>query len=432
MRWAGWAALGLVVSAGRVAAADGARGVAAAGAVTASVDDETTLRTNPAGLARTSTLRLTTGLGVTRATGDRERGGARFVGGLGAALPLGEHVVVGLSFTVPRSWQRATTRPLGAYDPAHDDRADAPTRYAGTGLRFAERSVLVGAAIRARSWLAVGGAVGASRVSLGSERVLWAGDPTGLTSPGELTPALDLGVDTDAVDGFVPTATLGVLAAPDAVPLELGLAARWRAESALRGQATIGASRDRTVSPDTPLVDASADWPGELAVALGARWVGSRAALELGGEIAWTTGTRTPTWTMPGALVEGTPLAPLPIGPSFLGTAAALRLAGELDVVRGLLAVIGGAAWERSALARSTVGPLAPIKDAWSFGAGVSVRTERARVMLAVRHTVGGDEALGATLRVQGVQGATSIPAATGEIRGGITTFVMGLTLDIP
>jgi hypothetical protein len=122
----------------------------------------------------------------------------------------------------------------------------------------------------------------------------------------------------------------------------------------------------------------------------------------------------------------------VPLGPAFARTQAAVRAAGDFDLVRGLLTLTVGGAWERGPVRADSIGPLAPASGAWIAAAGLSARVERARLGFAVRHRIADRSEVGDALRVQRRTGPTDLPAQTGQVSGGTTTFVMGLTIDFP
>src|SRR5262249_4769383 len=123
--------------------------------------------------------------------------------------------------------------------PLDGESSQYPQRYASSEFRFRRRGVGIGAAWRPLDWLAVGASVFAFDVRLQERRLMWAGTPT--DTPYD--PTLDTAFMTDGHDWFVPAGSLGIILAPDNIPLELGVSAFLSDDAHISGTPTVLASR---------------------------------------------------------------------------------------------------------------------------------------------------------------------------------------------
>ncbi len=343
----------------------GARAIGRAGTTTVSGDGGAALVTNPAGLARSSALRVQLGLSLhdddlrfTAADAARsptvvDRSEPQLaptvavVGGLGP-------VVLGAAYTELGRLDRLLPAPLSG-QPVGDL---FPHRYGGLALRYRRRAAVVGVAVRAGDWLGLGASVGASRVELDERRRVWAGF-SGTTVVGDERHDLDLRLG--GRDRLVPLAAAGALVAPPSLPLELAASLSWSADADLAGELAL----DPTGNPQTR-VQPSATGPLEAAVRVGmpttlragARYLGQRLLVEVGGELTWFTRRgAVPTWSTSGMEVtEQVSGATTGLGevPSLAAQRdhGAVRGAVDVELIPGLLWATAGYAYATGATGR--------------------------------------------------------------------------------
>jgi hypothetical protein len=268
-----------------------------------------------------------------------------------------------------------------------------PHRYGGTALDYQRRTVAVGAAVRAASWLGVGVALSASDVSLREERHVWAGleiradDTVG-------DPLRDLRLAVDGRDRFVPGASVGVLVAPPQLPMEIALGASASADAGLDGSATL--EKTRTDEYPEPLLDGSPTGAASLAMPLsvraGLRYLGDRVLVEINGELTMYRGAgATPTWSLEGVGarrvpgVEGT----LTEVPSLVDQRdhATGRVAADVEVARGFLWLSAGYAVRAAASHREALTPAYADLGGHTIGLGAEGQWQGTTLTIGYAHT---------------------------------------------
>ncbi|HKE18828.1 MAG TPA: hypothetical protein VKB80_28330 [Kofleriaceae bacterium] len=352
----------------------GGRSIAHAGATTVSVDGGAALVGNPAGLARTSSLRVQLGVALhdddasfrapdaaamnSPTVADRSEpvlapSGA-FQGALGP-------VVLGAAVLELGHLERLLPAP--SFNQTDEDVVQLyPHRYGGLELGYRRRAAVAGAAMRIGEWLGVGISLGASDVELDERRRMWAGfaDRDQLTSP-----ARDLDLSLHARDRLVPFAGAGVLVAPPSLPIEVGAAVSWSADADLDGDVAL----DDTADHPFPEPISNGEPPGAslrlgmpTVLRAGARYVGDRLLVEVGADLTrYRSSGKLPVWHTTGAAVRDDTGVTADVGdvPSLVALRdhSALRGAVDVEIVPGLLWLTAGYAHASGATARSRLSP---------------------------------------------------------------------------
>jgi hypothetical protein len=434
-----------------------AAGVARAGAGMLSLDDGGALLLDPANLARRTGNRAQIGLGLVSSDATfvpaagfpggepaiaNDRAGVDLVPFAALELGLGRRVVVAAALLSPSDLGWSYPEPPTTWDPAADDRAAYPYRYAGERFHLRRTGGGVGVAVRALPWLAVGGAALAFDVSMWQQRTLWAGDPAAAGDLGSRSPAWDMPFFAGGEDGFVPALSAGLVVAPVDLPLELGASVFWSADAHLVGSPTLGPTRDPSLAGAAvdPEASASLDLPMPIYVRAGARVLFRRAALELDGELVLGGGgASAPAWSLAGVTVTPqigppVPLAAVPLGPMF-SDSFAVRAALDIDVVPGVLTVTAGYAFASRAVAAASTSPVFPADDTHTFALGVHARVAGGSVTLGVARS----QRFAADHAAEDVQVvdplgplAVPVPAAAGRYASGDTMAALQVELDLP
>jgi len=371
------------------------RGVGRAGASMVSDDGAAALVQNPAGLARRDAVRGQVGLVIVDddARYDPpgagpvidERGPATVypvVGGAGRVGP----VVVGAALLDEASWSRRFAAPTSGL-PAEDVERLYPHRYAGLDLAHRRRTLAFGAAWRATEWLAIGGSLTLSQVELEETRRLWAGFD-GRDEVGDA--ARDITLRVAGEDGVVPGGSIGALVAPIDVPIELGASVAWSAPARLTGDVTAteaSASVPPLVAAPAPRGEATLDAP--VVARVGARWLGERWSVELGGEL-WIYPGDDPTWTIRGVSIvddTGATAALTSLRSQVArGHHGAARVGLDVEVISGFAWLTGGYAWTGAATPREWMTPAAGDLGGHTAALGAEVTTDGITITLGVAH----------------------------------------------
>ena len=348
----------------------GARAIGRAGTNTVSGDGGVALVVNPAGLARSTSLRVQLGVSlhdddasyrppdadVANSPTVADRGAPALAPSVAVKGALGP-VVLGAGVLELGHLDRLLPSPAFGQQDADVDRL-FPHRYGGLELRYRRRVAVVGAAMRVAEWLGVGVSLGASDVEIGERRRIWAG----FAGRDELAfPTRDLDLTLSARDRLVPFAAAGVLVAPPSLPIELGVAASWSADAYLGGDVALGRTADR----EFPEPFAEGGAPAArlrlgvpAAVRAGARYLGDRFLVEIGADLTWfSDGGKVPTWRTDGMAVRDETGETDPVGevPSLVALRdhTAVRGALDVEVVSGLLWLSAGYARSSAATGRS-------------------------------------------------------------------------------
>lgn len=434
----------------------GARALAHAGAATVSADGHAALYYNPAGMARQGGVRAQVGLALVEYDASyltsidfgldaappkvEDRAGAERAPWLGAQAGLGDRVVVGAAYYEP------TVRSLAFAEPADydillpDERFEHPHRYMATRWVLRRRTAGLGVAVRALPWLAVGAAALASDVRLDERRFLWAG----AASDPVFDPAWDMAFAARGIDRFVPSGSVGLLAAPEDLPLELGASATFSAAAHLEGPARLLSSRGVDSATDLPLAAAVTSPDARAAVELtlplvaraGVRWLGSRVVAELGGEFVHVR-ARDPAWKVSGVIIERrtgevAALERVPLA-TWLRPGWAARAAVDVDLVPGFLSVSAGYALARAVVSRRSLSTALPDLDQHTVALGLEARTFGAILTLGVAHGEGVArivEQSETRIRLEAPFDAP-VPVGGGTFDGSTTVVGVGIELDL-
>ena len=331
------------------------RAIGRAGVATVGDDGGGALLVNPAAIARRETTRIQLGLAFVdeslswrRASTvpiARDQGGSSLAPLVAAIGTVGPWVIGGgvmTSAVVRHAFRDPNDLPRP------DDIGSAfEYRYHGILGAMRRDTLTVGAARRLGDTVAVGLSVAASRISVQETRRLWAGFAD-ITPAGD--PRRDVELAFDATDDFVPSAVAGVLIAPEEGSLELGASIGWSGRAIADGQVvatgTTGGPSVRVTSPD-----ASLSFRTPITVRVGARYLGARYAIEIGGDL-WLARRQTTlvSWAVDGLSVVDHPsnvTTDLVGVPSRLSqrTHGAVRASGDLELISGFLWATGGYAY---------------------------------------------------------------------------------------
>lgn len=236
--------------------------------------------------------------------------------------------------------ERLLRRPSDITNPDDIDSA-FDYRYAGIAGGIRRDTITIGVARRIGDSLALGLAVGGSRVSLTETRRMWAGFKDRNDIIGAA--AHDLEIELTGDDKLVPSAVVGVLFAPQDTTLELGASISWSGKAHIDADAHATGTRPTGPSASPDRVRATIDLDQPLVIRAGARYLGERYVLELGGEIAQVPkSARDTQWTVHGMSVVDGPTGfevPLEVVPSrwSMRTHGALRTAIDAEIVAGFL-----------------------------------------------------------------------------------------------
>jgi hypothetical protein len=360
------------------------RSIGRAGTGTASDDGAGALLVNPAAIARRDAARMQLGvaflddelyyLSSATAPAARDQSSSRLVPIVGIEGAVGKWLLGAAFITSARS-ERQFRRP--ARIPANELGNAFEYRYAGLGGSLRRDTFVAGVARRVTDGVAIGLSAGASRVALTESRRLWAGntsriDRTTMQPERAGDPAQDVEVAFAAADLVAPTATLGVLVAPGDSRIELAASVNWSAPARVEGEVGAAAvpQMGNMTAPIQPHVasDASArlELHQPIALRTGARWLGERWSVEVGGDL-WIMprGSAAPRWQIEGVRITdsttlGTPrevtLAELPSRVSAR-THGAIRGALDVELIPGFLWATGGYAFTSGGTARSRLSP---------------------------------------------------------------------------
>lgn len=233
-------------------------------------------------------------------------------------------------------------------------------RYAGIAGTFQRDTVTVGVARRIGDSFALGIAVGASRVTLGETRRVWAGF-SGRDVIGD--PELDVETTFTGTDWFAPSAIAGLLYASTEAPLELGASIGWMqtvdTDAEIAAFAASTAAAPRIIASDA---SATVRVRQPLAVRAGGRYIGERFVAELGGDlwIAPTSAAAT-AWEVRGVRVVDrsgveTDLARVPSRMS-MRTHGAVRAAVDAQLIGGFLWATAGYAYQVAGVSAARQSP---------------------------------------------------------------------------
>jgi hypothetical protein len=417
--------------------APSARAVGHAGASLVSDDGLGALFACPAGLGRREQLRAQLGGGIVdddvrfadgRVPAVGDRGPSTLsptVIGAGAVGPL----VLAAGFAVTESLDRRLPAPGPQDDPTVATLY--PHRYAGTDARWSRSAIAVAASWRANDWLAIGASLTLAQVELREGRRLWAGFD-GRDRLGE--PTRDVAVELRGGDGLIPGGAIGALIAPASLPLELALGASWADDARVTGDATVTATGGATVLAPAPR--AVARFGSPLALHAGARWLGTRYAVEANVS-AWLYPHDASPWSLTGVrLVDdsGVSASVDRLATRFaFDRRVAARAAIDVELVTGWLWLSAGYGWsavddDPSRRTTATVTPGGHV-----LAAGLEVAADSATLTLGLaRHLDHTDTIAGAGLPFDNPFAGGAAPANLGRHAASRDQIALAIELVLP
>jgi hypothetical protein len=347
------------------------RAIGRAGAAVVGDDGGGALLINPASIARRDTMRGQIGIAIVEdavqwqsatlaAPRSAAQAGSR-IAPLGAAIVALGPWILGAGMMTAAVSERALARPgdVGAVNGAYD------YRYAGIAGGYRRDTMVLGAARRLGTSIALGLSLGASRVTASEHRRIWAGFAgRGLEKVGQ--PESDIDLALSGTDPFVMSAVAGILYAPEDAPIELGASVAFSDRVTLDG--TIAAVGNPPDGPDivvtmAPRASLLVNQP--VTVRAGSRYVADRFVAEIGGDL-WLVpdAAQLEVWVVDGIRVvdPANVFVDLRRVPSRISqrTHVAARAAADIELIPGFL-------WATTGYAFSTQGtPAARLSP--SFG----------------------------------------------------------------
>ncbi|MDB4961717.1 MAG: hypothetical protein JWP01_1716 [Myxococcales bacterium] len=354
--------LGLVAALTGLAAADGIaivggspRSIGRAGTNTVGDDGGGALLVNPAAIARREGTRIQLGLAIeddsivwdpVDPAGPiaRDQSGPSLLPLVAVVGSIGSWVI-GAGVMTSGVTDRALRDPRDV-PRAEDLNAAFEYRYSGIAAAIRRDTLTLGVARRLGDAIAVGVSGGGSRVRVSETRRLWAGF-AGISDVGD--PKRDVELAMAGEDAFVPSLTAGLLIAPIESPMELAVSVAWTARTEIEGDVgATGTSGGPIVRLTAP--HASLAFKQPVSVRAGARYLGDRFVLELGGDL-WLAShsARRASWTLDGVRV----VDPSTVGVDLVGmpsrlslrTHGAIRGALDVELIPGFLWATGGYAY---------------------------------------------------------------------------------------
>lgn len=261
-----------------------------------------------------------------------------------AAFASAGNWTFGLAVMTSAVSDRSLRRPTDIADPSNIDVA-FDFRYAGIAGGVRRDTVTAGLARRFGDSLALGIAVGASRVSVIEIRRLWAG----FSGRDDIGSALnDLEIGFEGADAFVPSLVGGLLFIAEDSPLELGASLGWIDRARISADVVAIGTRPMGPSSSPDQSRAVLDYQFPLTARAGARYVGTRFVGELGGEVALARRSAEDTeWKIQGMQVIDGPsgatvdLTRVPSRIS-LRTHGAIRGSVDVEMIEGFLWATAG------------------------------------------------------------------------------------------
>jgi hypothetical protein len=428
----------------------GTRSIGRAGTAVVSGDGGTSILVNPAGLARRTETRAQVGValhdddatyrspdaGETNSPVIRDRAQPVAAPSAGLATSLGP-VVVGAAVLVAGNLERTLPAPQVG-QPAEDVSRLFPHRYGGLELDFRRRVVVVGAATRVGEWLGVGVAAGASDVTIGERRRLWAGF-AGRTADEQVgAPAWDVDLAMRASDHFVPLAAGGLLVAPPQLPVEMAAAVTWSADAYSDGDATLIAAGDSAPIIIDTGAGAAVRVASPTTLRTGLRYLGERVIAEAAADLVWYRDAgKLPVWRVHDLAVSDVVsgrVDEIERVPSLAAVRdhAVIRSAVDVEAVPGLLWITAGYAFSTAGTSRAHVSPVWGDTGGHTVAAGVEASWNQTTLtlgyarLLAQTRTIAADET---SIDVVNPFDAGSAPAAPG--RHGRAHDAVGLSIEV-
>lgn len=343
----------VAMAGGLVVSGSTPRAIGRAGVATVGDDGAGALLVNPAAIARREGYRGQLGLAFvddelawqSAAAGAplaRDQAGSQLAP-YGAVFGSAGGWVVGLGAMTSSVSERSLRRPSDL-EP-EDLGAAFDFRYAGIAGGVRRDTITIGVARRIGESFAVGLALAGTQLSVTELRRVWAGF-SGRDQIG--SPLQDVEVAFAGEDRFVPSATAGVLVAPEDTALELGASLTWAGSARVEADVAAVGTRGGPSVSGRALATLDLDQP--ITGRVGARYLTDRVVVEVGGEIAFASRTAADTaWQLTGMDVVDstgvdTPLDRVPSRAS-LRTHGALRGAVDVALVPGFLWATAGYAY---------------------------------------------------------------------------------------
>ena len=335
-----------------------ARNIGRAGTSTVSGDSGIAIVRNPAGMVRRAQSRLLLSVGVEDSDLKYVSNNASSPTLTNRAAPttlptLAYHHALSdgkwVLGVILRSGSSESSLPKPAFgQPAADVERLFPHRYGGTSYETSWRQLALGAAVRLGESWGLGLSFGIRDVQVREERHIWAG----FAGRDRLLGAeRDLALSISGRDRFNPSATLGVLYAPLALPLEFAASAEVQAGANLSSSnVTLRPSN----SSEFPRVDgnpagAETSWSHLATLHGGLRYLGDRILVEGGVDVAMVTSDPEERWTLAGVDIvdESTVVANLATVPTLHSERSRMTIRGALDyeALSGFLWLTAGYAW---------------------------------------------------------------------------------------
>jgi hypothetical protein len=427
------------VEAGGLAIVGGSpRAIGRAGAGVVSDDGAGALLVNPAALARRDTTRVQVGVALAddaiawhaddaAAPIARDQAGSQLLPVVAVAGAVRGWTIAAGVMTAGVT-ERTLRDPLDV--PPGELGAQFGYRYAGIDGRVRRDTATVAVARRLGDAVALGVAVGLSRVEVRETRRVWAGF-AGIAPVGD--PSRDVQLALGGTDAVVPSVTAGIFLAPPDQPMELGASVAWTARTVVDGDAAAtGATGGTSVRESSPRAQLAFRQP--LAIRAGARYLGERYVVEVGGDL-WLApaSAEATTWRTSGiTIVDPSTVSTALTGvPSRLSqrTSGAVRAAVDVELIPGFLWATAGYAYTVGGTTERRLSPTFGALGGHTFALGVEAAKGGFTYTLGWSRTASVTRRGGDDLALDNPFGAGDAAAAPGRYDG--SSDQLGVLVDV-
>jgi hypothetical protein len=415
------------------------RSIGRAGTGTVGDDGGGALLVNPAAMARREGYRAEVGVAfiddeIVWQSGTPEAPAARdqapssiapLVAGIGSVGSW----VIGIGAMTSAVSDRSLRRP-GAL-PTEELGVAFDYRYAGIAGAVRRDTITIGAARRIGDSIALGVALGGSRVQLTEVRRMWAGF-SGRDVIG--APQQDLELGFSGSDRFVASGVVGVLVAPAESPLELGASVAWSQSSRIAADVVAVGTPPLGPSISSDHASATLDIQQPVTARIGGRYLGERLVAELGGEVAFLPASASSTaWTVQGMrVIDRTGVAAaLTTVPSrvSLRTHGAVRAAVDVELIGGFLWATGGYAYSLASVDRRDQSPSFGDLGGHTLGLGLEGTAGGCTVTFGWSRTWATEHATTSRLQLDNPFGAGDRSVPSGVYDGSVDQ--LGILVDV-
>ena len=350
---------------------DTPRSIGRAGVGTASEDGAGALILDPAGLARRDSTRIQLGVAAvddamewtaddSTAPVAKDHSATNLLPQVGAEFELAEGWILGVGVQTQQALARTFASPNDV--PADQLANRFEYRYAGIASTMRRDTLSAGIAHRMGDAVALGIALGGSRVGVDETRSIWAESVLGRA----VDPNHDIAVAITA-RGYAPTAVAGILVAPPDTRLELAASVAYTGAVTLSGDYSAADPKPGMQPPGVAalysLPSARLELHQPVTARAGGRWNGEHWIAEVDADLwMYASAAQSATWELSGLAVTDTAngaTAPIATLPSRLSaqTHGAIRGAVDVELVSGFLWATAGYAYTSAGTAGARLSP---------------------------------------------------------------------------